>query len=72
MATVSRFGSSRPVVRLRLELIVLEVLLIALTIFVARLSGLPGFVWFVLIGASVVVQSVLFYKIGRVRAKPER
>ncbi len=72
MATVSRFGSSRPVVRLRLELIVFEVLLIAVTIFVARLSDLPGFVWFVLIGVSVLIQSVLLYRIGRVRAKPER
>ncbi len=68
MATVSRWRSSRPV-RLRLDLVGLEVFLIAFMIFVAGLSELPSFVWFVLVGVSVVVQSVLFYNIGRVREK---
>ena len=68
MATVSRFGSSRPV-RLRLELVGLEVFLLALMIFLAGLSNLPSFIWFVMVGVSVVVQSVLFYHIGRVREK---
>jgi hypothetical protein len=70
MATVSRWRSSRPV-RLRLELIGFEVLLIALMIFVAGVSELPVFVWFVLAFASVLVQTVLFYQIGRVREKLE-
>jgi hypothetical protein len=71
MATVSRWRSSRPV-RLRLDLVGLEVFLIAFMIFVAGLSELPSFVWFVLVGVSVVMQSVLFYNIGRVREKLER
>jgi len=71
MATVSRWRSSRPV-RLRLDLVGLEVFLLALMVFVAGLSELPSFVWFVLVGVSVVVQSVLFYNIGRVREKLER
>jgi hypothetical protein len=50
----------------------LEVFLLAFMIFVAGLSELPSFVWLVLVGVSVVVQSVLFYKIGRVREKLER
>jgi len=41
-------------------------------VFVAGLSELPSFVWFVLVGVSVVVQSVLFYNIGRLREKLER
>ncbi len=71
MATVSRFGSAGPV-RLRLEFVGFEVFLIGFMIFLARLSDLPGLVWFVLVGASVLVQSVLFYNIGRVREKLER
>ncbi len=71
MATVSRWRSSRPV-RLRLDLVGFEVFLIAFMIFMAGLSELPTFVWFVLVGASVFVQSVLFYNIGRVREKLER
>ncbi len=70
MATVSRWRSSRPV-RLRLELVGFEVFIIALMIFVAGVSELPTYVWFVLAFASVVVQSVLFYNIGRVREKLE-
>ncbi len=71
MATVSRIGSARPV-RLRLDIVGLEVFLLAIMVFVAGLSELPSFVWFVLVGVSVVVQSVLFYNIGRVREKLER
>ncbi len=71
MATVSRWRSSRPI-RLRLELVGLEVFLLALMIFVAGVSELPVFIWFVLAGFSVLVQSVLFYNIGRVREKLER
>ncbi len=71
MATVSRWRSSRPI-RLRLELVGLEVFLLALMIFVAGVSELPTFIWFVLAGVSVLVQSVLFYNIGRVREKLER
>ncbi len=71
MATVSRWRSSRPV-RLRLNFVGFEVFLIAFMIFMAGLSELPSFVWFVLVGVSVVVQSVLFYNIGRVREKLER
>ncbi len=71
MATVSRFGSAGPV-RLRLELVGFEVFLIGFMIFLAGLSDLPSLVWFVLVGASVLVQSVLFYNIGRVREKLER
>ncbi len=71
MATVSRFGSSGPV-RLRLELVGAEVFLLALMIFAAGLSDLPGFLWFVLVSVSVVVQSVLFYQVGRVREKLAR
>ena len=70
MATVSRWRSSRPI-RLRLELVSFEVFLIALMIFVAGVSELPVFVWFVLALASVLVQTVLFYQIGRVREKLE-
>ncbi len=71
MATVSRIGPDRPV-RLRLEFVGFEVFLIGFMIFLAGLSGLPSFVWFVLVGVSVLVQSVLFYNIGRVREKLER
>ena len=71
MATVSRWRSSRPV-RLRLELVGLEVFLLALMLFVGGLSEIPSFVWFMLAAVSVVVQSVLFYNIGRVREKLER
>jgi hypothetical protein len=71
MATVSRWRSSRPV-RLRLELVGLEVFLLALMIFLAGVSELPVFVWFVLVFASVLMQTVLFYQIGRVRQKLER
>ena len=70
MATVSRWRSSRPI-RLRLELIGFEVFLIALMIFVAGVSELPVFVWFVLAFASVLVQTVLFYHLGRARGKLE-
>ncbi len=70
MATVSRWRSSRPV-RLRLDLVGLEVFLLGFMIFLAGLSELPSFVWFVLVGVSVLVQSVLFYNIGRVREKLE-
>ena len=45
--------------------------LLAFMVFVAGLSDLPAFVWFVLASVSVVVQSVLFYHIGRVREKLE-
>jgi hypothetical protein len=41
-------------------------------VFMAGLSDLPSFVWLVLVGVSVVVQSVLFYHIGRVREKLDR
>ena len=71
MATVSRIGSGRPI-RLRLELVGFEVFLIGFMIFLAGLSELPSFVWFVLVGVSVFVQSVLFYNIGRMREKLER
>lgn len=46
--------------------------LLALMVFVAGISELPSFVWFALVGLSVVLQSVLFYHIGRVREKLER
>ena len=46
--------------------------LLAFMVFLAGLSELPSFVWFVLVGVSVVLQSVLFYHIGRVREKLER
>ncbi len=71
MVTVSRWRSSRPV-RLRLDIVGLEVFLLAFMVFIAGLSELPSLVWFVLVGVSVVVQSVLFYHIGRVREKLER
>lgn len=71
MATVSRWRSSRPV-RLRMEIVGLEVFLLALMIFVAGISEIPTFVWLVLAFVSVVVQSVLFYNMGRVREKLER
>lgn len=70
MASVSRFGSSRPV-RLRLELVGFEVFLLALMLFAAGIADLHGLVWFVLVVVSVVVQSVLFYHIGRVRERLE-
>ncbi len=70
MVTVSRWRSSRPV-RLRLDIVGLEVFLLAFMVFMAGLSELPSFVWFVLVGASVVLQSILFYNIGRMRQKLE-
>jgi membrane protein implicated in regulation of membrane protease activity len=69
MATVSRWRSSSRPVRLRLEIVGLEVFLLAIMVFVAGVSDLPGFVWFVLAVASVIVQSVLFYNVGRACAK---
>jgi hypothetical protein len=71
MATVSRWRSAHPV-RLRLELVGLEVFLLTLMVFVAGVSDLPAFVWFVLVVASVPTQTVLFYHIGRIREKLER
>ena len=71
MVTVSRWRSSRPV-RLRMGPMGLEVFLLAIMIFVAGISELPSFVWLVLVGVSVVLQSILFYHIGRVREKLER
>ena len=68
MATVSRVGPTRPV-RLRLELMSFEVFLIALMIFVAGILDLPSLAWFVLVSVSVLVQSVLFYSLGRVRER---
>lgn len=68
MATVSRWRSSRPV-RLRLELVGAEVFLLAFMIFLAGISELPVFVWLVLVFASILMQTVLFYQIGRVREK---
>ncbi len=70
MATVSRWRPSRPV-RLRLELVGAEVFILAMMVFVAGLSDLSPAIWFVLAAVSVVVQSVLFYHIGRVREKLE-
>jgi len=55
-----------------MEIVGLEVFLLALMIFVAGISEIPTFVWFVLAFVSVVVQSVLFYNMGRVREKLER
>ena len=54
-----------------MDIVGLEVFLLAFMVFVAGLSELPAFVWFVLVSISVVVQSVLFYHIGRVREKLE-
>lgn len=71
MATVSRWRSSRPM-RPRLELVGLEVFLLALMLFVASVSELPVYVWFVLAFVSIVVQTVLFYYLGRAREKLER
>jgi hypothetical protein len=71
MATVSRWRSSRPV-RTRLELVSLEVVLLAIIIFVAGISDLSPVVWLVLVSVSVVVQSALFYHLGRVREKLDR
>lgn len=73
MATVSRWRSSqtRPV-RLRLELVGLEVFLLVMVIFTLGVSEVPGFVWFAMVGVLVLVQSVLFYNLGRVREKLER
>ena len=51
--------------------IVAVVFLIALMIFVAGVSELPVFVWFVLAFASVLIQTVLFYHLGRAREKLE-
>ncbi|MEE8346023.1 MAG: hypothetical protein V3S20_01625 [Dehalococcoidia bacterium] len=70
MAIVSRRRSSGPI-RLRLDLVGLEVFLLTLMVFVAGVSELPAFVWFILVVASVLVQTVLFYHIGRVREKLE-
>ena len=50
----------------------MEVFLLAVMIFLGGVSELPTSVWFVMAFVSVVVQSVLFYNIGRVREKLER
>ena len=71
MATVSRWRSSRPV-RLRMELVGAEVFLLAFMLFLAGVSELPVFVWLVLVFASVLMQTLLFYQIGRVRERLQR
>ena len=65
MAT-SRWRPSTAV-RLRLEIVGFEVFLLALMLFAAGVAEMPSFMWFLLVFVSVVVQSVLFYRIGRVR-----
>jgi heme/copper-type cytochrome/quinol oxidase subunit 4 len=71
MATVSRWRSSRPL-RPRLQFVGLEVFLLALLVFVAGVSELPVYLWFALAFVSIVVQTVLFYYLGRAREKLER
>ena len=51
--------------------VALEVFFAGLVVFVAGVAGLPPFIWFVLVVASVTAQSVIFYNIGREREKLE-
>ena len=39
------------------------------SLFVFAVAGLPPFIWFVLVMASVAGQSILFYNLGREREK---
>ncbi len=71
MSTTSRWRTVGRV-RLRIELVGAEVAAIALMLFVAGSVDLPGIVWFLLVTISVVIQSVLFYQIGRVREQLQR
>ena len=66
MSTTSRWRSVGRV-RLRMELVGSEVVAVILMLFVAGAVDVPGLVWFLLVTISVIVQSVLFYQIGRIR-----
>ena len=66
MSTTSRWRSVGRV-RLRMELVGGEVFAVILMLFVAGAVDVPGLVWFLLVTVSVIVQSVLFYQMGRIR-----
>jgi len=71
MSITSRWRSVGRV-RLRMELVGSEVFAVILMLFVAGAVDVPGLVWFLLVTISVIVQSVLFYQMGRIRAQPDR
>lgn len=71
MSTTSRWRSVGRV-RLRMELVGSEVAAVILMLFVAGVVDVPGLVWFLLVTISVIVQSVLFYQMGRIREQLDR
>lgn len=71
MSTTSRWRSVGRV-RLRMELVASEVFAVILMLFVAGAVDVPGLVWFLLVTISVIVQSVLFYQMGRIREQLDR
>ena len=71
MSTTSRWRSEDRV-RLRMELLGSEVAAVILMLFVASAVDMPGLVWFLLVTITVIVQSVLFYRMGRMREQLHR
>ncbi len=71
MSTTSRWRSVGRV-RLRMELVGGEVAAVVLMLFVSGAVDMPGLVWFLLVTITVIVQSVLFYQMGRIREQLDR
>lgn len=57
--------------RLRLELVGAEVAAISAFLTIAGAVGLPALLLLVLVVGALVIQSALFYQLGRVREKLE-
>ena len=55
-----------------MELLGSEVAAVILILFVAGAVDMPGLVWFLLVTITVIVQSVLFYRMGRIREQLDR
>jgi hypothetical protein len=62
--------SSEPV-KLRVEVVAVEMIVVAAMIIAAGFSKLPGPAWIPIAAIVVIGQSVLFYNLGRMREKLE-
>jgi len=56
----------RRAVNLRLEIIAPEVGLLILFLFLVGLAEPPALVWFLFVGTMVLIQTILFYRLGRI------
>lgn len=62
--------ASEPV-KLRVEVVAIEMIIVAAMIVAAGFAQLPGPAWVVIAAIVVVGQSLLFYNLGRIREKLE-